>query len=212
LLERFSFLSFRMAELPIMPWRAVVYPRRSSSSLRLMEVGRRKPNFIWGSSRPWEFTPFPERFPTNKRSVSDEPSVSRKISWRNYASRSASTTFEAQRKISTISRNSSTTSRNTPRLTETNLISLKEDLERVEPEPDTYSFSSSSISVSSEKTTSSSSSPYDSLQEEKPNPSKVRKKSKRICTPEELRRKKLIMKARQVLLLTDDGSKTTIAG
>jgi len=188
-----------------MPWRAVVFPRRSSSSLRRIDTCRSsKSSFIWGSSRPWEFQPFPERFPTsNRRSESKEPSLLRSTSYRTYSSRSTSLAFSE--------RKNNTRRLNTPRLTETNLNNLKGAWTNEEPGTNTYSVSSTASCISSEITTSYCSSQRDSHQESQSSP-QSRKKSKRILTPEELRRKKLITRARQVLLLTDDGFATNKAG
>jgi hypothetical protein len=190
----------------IMPWQAVAFPHRSTSSLRLIKTGSSRPGIIWGSSRPWEFTPFPERFPTSKTSAaSNEAPMLRKMSWRNYSSLSPSvSTVEIERKNSSYGGN-------TPGLSETNFRSQKK-FEQGEPELDNLSISSSS-SISSVRSSSSCSSPLGSVEaNQPPKPSQIRKKSKRILTPEEQRRKKLIMRARQVLLLTDDGFRSSKSG
>jgi len=199
-----------MSSSSIMPWRAVAFPHRSTSSVRLIKTGSSRQAIIWGSSRPWEFKPFPERFPTKRSTKSDKAPMLRKgsqMSWGTYMSNSSSVTgVEIERKNNTIIGN-------TPRFTETNLKNRKKEFEQGEPELDNLSLSSSSSVISSERTSSSCSSPHGSLQENQPpNPSQIRKKSKRILTPEELRRKKLIMRARQVLLLTDDGFRSSKSG
>jgi hypothetical protein len=190
---------------PVMPWRAVVFPFRSTSFMKTAEISRRKPATIWGSPRPWEFTPYPERFPTRNRSIecSELPMVRRK-SLRNFGSSSSSlTTFQTVRKNHTITGN-------TPRLTETNVLSLEEKTEYSEPDQVNLSLSSSPSSLSSELTSSSHSSSRSSSHENKsPSAAHHRKKPKHVLTPDELRRKKLIIKARQVLLLTDEGFRTT---
>jgi len=189
---------------PVMPWTYVAFPFRSTSFMRTAEISRRKPATIWGSPRPWEFTPYPERFPTRNRSVeSNELPILRKKSWRSSGSPSSSlTTFQTVRKNRTITGN-------TPKLTEMNVRSLEEKTEYSEPEQVNLSVSLSSSSLSSELTSSSNSSRNSSKENKSLSGQQRRKRSKHVLKPDELRRKKLIMKARQVLLLTDEGFRTT---